>query len=92
MTAVDQALQTFFGWLRLILGAFLAVFGVIESALRGVLVQLGVPGRLQGTIILVVAALFIVLVLRLFGGLFRLLLLVFLLLLMLRVLAPLLGI
>ena len=32
--------------------------------------QLGVPGRLQNTIILVVAVLFIVAVIRLFGGLF----------------------
>lgn len=88
MSPVDQALQTVIGWFRVVLGVFLAVFGVIEAFLRTLLVQLGVPGRLQGTIILVVAVLFIVIVLRLFGGFFRILLVVFLILLILHILAP----
>ncbi len=92
MSPVDQALDTLVGWFRVLLGAFLAIFGVIEGFLRQLLLQLGIPGRLQGTIILLVAVLFIVGVVRLFGGLFRILLLVFLILLILHVLAPILGI
>ena len=91
MSPVDQALQTVIGWFRVVLGVFLAAFGVIEAFLRTLLVQFGVPGRLQGTIILVVAVLFIVIVLRLFGGFFRILLVVFLILLILHILAPPLG-
>ncbi len=92
MSPVDQALDTLTGWFRALLGAFMAIFGVIEGFLRELLVQIGVPGRLHGTIILLVAVLFIVAVVRLFGGLFRILLTVFLILLIVHVLAPILGI
>ena len=92
MSPVDQALDTLIGWFRAVLGAFMAIFGLIEGLLRQSLLQLGVPGRLQGTIILLVAVLFIIAVVRLFGGVFRLFLIVFFILLILHVLAPILGI
>ena len=92
MSPVDQALDTLIGWFRAVLGAFMAIFGLIEGLLRQSLLQLGVPGRLQGTIILLVAVLFIIAVVRLFGGVFRLFLILFFILLILHVLAPILGI
>ncbi len=91
MHAINQALQTMIGWFRLLLGLFLALFGVVEGFLRAILVQLGVPGRLQSAIIIIVALLFVFAVLRLFGGVFRILLLVFLILLILRIVAPIAG-
>ena len=91
MGPVDQAIQVMLGWFQAILGAFLIVFGAIEGFLRDLLVQLGVPGRLQSAIILVVAVLFIIAVVRLFGGFLRVLLLLFLILLVLHLLAPLFG-
>ena len=68
MSPVDQALQTLLGWFRAVFQAFLAIFGLIEGYLREVLVQIGVPARLHGAIILLAALAFIVATVRLFGG------------------------
>ena len=88
MSQVDQALQTVSYWGRALLGVLLGVFGVIEQFLRRLLTQLAVPEGLQSLVILVVAVLFIVAVLRLFGGFFRVLLILFLILLILHVMVP----
>ena len=88
MSQVDQALQTLTYWGRALIGVFLGIFGIIEQFIRRLLTQLAVPEGLQSLVILALAVLFILAVLRLFGGLFRVLLIVFLILLILHVLIP----
>ena len=92
MSPIDQALNTLIGWFYAVFAAFLSFFGLIEHSLRGLLVQLGVPDRLDGAIILLAAIAFIAIIIRLFGGIFRILLVVFLILLILEILAPMLGV
>jgi hypothetical protein len=92
MNSVDQALQTVKTWLRELLAFLFRVFTAIEGFLHATMTQAGIPGGVQSLVILVVAILFIVAVLRLFGGIIRLLLVLFLILLLLHVLVPNLGI
>ena len=88
MNQTGNALGTVEYWIRAIIGFFVGIFGVIEGALRQALGSLGVPGNVQSIVILVVAILFIVAVLRLFGGFFRILLVLFLILLVVHILLP----
>jgi hypothetical protein len=88
MSQTDQALQTVIYWARAAFGLLLSVFAVIEQACHRLLSQAGVPAQMQTLIILALAVVFIVAVLRLFGGLFRLLLMVLLILLILHVVFP----
>ncbi len=91
MNQTGNALGTVEYWIRMIIGFFAGIFGVIEQALRQILTAIGIPGEVQSIVILVVMILFIVAVLRFFGGFFRILLLLFLILLALHVLVPNLG-
>ena len=88
MNQTGDALGTVEYWIRAIIGFFVGIFGVIETALHQLLSQLGVPGNIQSIVILVVMILFIVAVLRFFGGFFRILLALFLILLVLHILLP----
>lgn len=88
---VDQALHTAGGWLELLIGLLLGVFGVIEGFCLLVLTAAHVPENLQQVVLIVVAALAIITIVRLFGGLLRVLITVFLLLLILHVLLRVLG-
>ena len=91
MNQTGDALGTVEYWLRMIVGFFVGIFGVIEQALRQLLTAIGIPGDVQSIVILVVMVLFIVAVLRFFGGFFRILLVLFLILLVLHILVPNLG-
>ncbi len=88
MSGTDSVLQTIAYYLRLTFGYVLAVLAIVENACRQVMTTLGVPGEAQPIVLLVVAVLFIIAVLRFFGGFLRLILMVFLILLVLRVLLP----
>lgn len=88
MNQTGDALGTVESWIRATLGFFAGTFGVIETALRQALTQLGVAANIQSIVILVVAVLFILAVLRLFGGLLRILVALFLIFLVLHVLLP----
>ncbi len=88
MDQTGGALAIVTTWLGVVLAFFVGIFGVIDGALRRALDQAGVPGNIQAIVILVATVLFIVAVLRLFGGLFRILLVLFLVLLALHVLLP----
>ena len=88
MNQSGNALGTVEYWIRAIISFFVGLFGAIEAALRQALDSLGVPGNVQSIVILVVAILFIVAVLRLFGGFFRILLVLFLILLVVHILLP----
>ena len=73
--------------LRLV-AAVMAVIGVIEAALRRLLLQAGIHGELQSAILIVVAILLIIAAVRLLGGVFGLLITVLLLLLIVNLLMP----
>ncbi len=88
MNQTGDALATVEYWFRALLGFLAGVFGIIEGALHELLNRFGVPGNVQSLVILVVAVLFIVAVLRIFGGFFRILLILFLILLVLHILLP----
>jgi hypothetical protein len=91
MNQTGGALSTVEYWIVSIIAFLATIFGVIEDSLRGLLNQLGVPGDIQRVVILVVAVVFIIAVLRFFGGFFRILLALFLILLVLHILLPNLG-
>jgi hypothetical protein len=73
--------------LRLV-AAVMAVIGVIEVALRRLLVDAGINGELQSAILIVVAIMLIIGALRLLGGVFGLLITVLLVLLIVSLLMP----
>jgi hypothetical protein len=73
--------------LRLV-AAVMAVIGVIEVALRRLLVQAGINGELQSAVLIVVAILLIIAAIRLLGGVFGLLITIVLLLLIVNLLMP----
>jgi hypothetical protein len=91
MDVVNEALHTLGTWLEALIGLFLGIFAVIETFCQNVLNQAGVPENLQKIVLLLVAVVFIVVILRLFGGLIRWLIVLFLILLALHILLPTVG-
>ncbi len=73
--------------LRLV-AAVMAVIGVIEVALRRLLVEAGINGELQSAVMVVVAIMLIIGAIRLLGGVFGLLITVLLILLIVNLLMP----
>lgn len=73
--------------LRLV-AAVMAVIGVIEAALRRILVEAGIHGELQSAILVVFVILLIVAAVRLLGGVLGFLITILLLLMILNVLMP----
>ncbi len=88
MDMVNEALRTLGTWLEALIGLFLGIFMLIENFFQGILNQAGVPENLQKIVLLLVAVVFIVVILRLFGGLLRWLIVLFLILLALHILMP----
>ncbi len=88
---VSQALATLVSWFRASLHALSSVLAVIDTALRQDLGRLGIPADAQRVLLLIINVALIILVLRLFGGVIRVLLVVFFVLLLVHVLAPGLG-
>ena len=80
MNAVNDALRTVTHWLEL------AWADTVEASLHVLMTQLGVPRNIQTVVLLVIDVLLIITVLRLFGGVIRVLLLLFLILLVLHIL------
>ena len=89
MHQVDSALNSLLLLFRAAVNAVLAGLGAVEQWLRIQLTGLGVAPSLQTAVMLAVAVLLIVLVLRVFGGVIRVLLIVFLVLWALHVVLPL---
>ena len=85
MTSAINFIETLI--LRLV-AAVMAVIGVVEDALRRLLVEAGIRGELQSAILVVVAILLIIAAIRLLGGVFGFLITILLLLLILNVLMP----
>ncbi len=91
MNQVNNAFRMVSHWLAELLAVFAGIFGVIEAACHDFMTRAGVPSNIQSVILLVVAILFIIAVLRLFGGVLRLLIVVLLILFLLHIVAPNLG-
>ncbi len=86
MDQVDGALRTVGYWLQLGLGLLLRLFAAVEASTRSLLAQAGVPANLQTIVLLVIDVLLAVVVVRLFGGIIRVVLVLFLILLVLHIL------
>ena len=91
MDMVNAALHTLGTWLEALIGLFIGIFTVIENFFQGILTHAGVPENLQKIVLLLVAVVFIVVILRIFGGLLRWLIVLFLILLALHILLPTIG-
>ncbi|HTH99660.1 MAG TPA: hypothetical protein VL752_01840 [Acidisoma sp.] len=85
---MDSAINFIVTLLLRLVGAVMAVIGIVEHGLRQLLEQAGVHGELQSAILVVAAILVIVAALRLLGGVFGFLLTILLLLMILNVLMP----
>ncbi len=91
MNQVNNAFQLVSHWLGELLAVFAGVFGVIEVFCQDLMTRIGVPNNIQGFVLIAVGVLFIIAVLRLFGGVLRLLIVVLLILFLLHIVAPTLG-
>ena len=77
--------------LALILGLFgliVTAIATIESFLRGLLTEAGISGQVQSIVLVVTAILLMLAALRLFGGIFGVLITIVLILLVVHILAP----
>ncbi|MBN9561586.1 MAG: hypothetical protein J0H14_12785 [Alphaproteobacteria bacterium] len=89
MEKVDQAINALLALFASAADAVLAGLATIEQWLRTQLTGLGVAPQIQTVIMIAVAILLLLLVLRVFGGIIRVVLVVFLILLALHVVLPL---
>jgi hypothetical protein len=89
MEKVDQAINALLALFASAADAVLAGLAAVEQWLRTQLTGLGVAPQIQTVIMVAVAILLLLLVLRVFGGIIRVVLVVFLILLALHVVLPL---
>jgi len=89
MKKVDQAINALLALFASAADAVLAGLAAVEQWLRTQLTGLGVAPQIQTVIMIAVAILLLLLVLRVFGGIIRVVLVVFLILLALHVVLPL---
>lgn len=88
MDQVHQIVNAFLNLLVGLLDLVLTGLAALENWLRMELTALGVSAQLQPIILIAVAVLFLLLALRVMGGVIRLIVLVFLVLLILHILVP----
>jgi hypothetical protein len=88
MDSVHQIVNAFLNLVVGLLDLILNGLGALESWLRVQLTAMGVGADIQPIILIVVAVLFLLVALRLMGGIIRLIVLVFLVLLILHILVP----
>lgn len=89
MEKVDQAINALLALFASAADAVLAGLAAVEQWLRTQLTGLGVQPQIQTVIMVAVAIILLLLVLRVFGGIIRVVLVVFLILLALHVVLPL---
>ncbi len=88
---MQHAIDLILGLVMTLFHLIIAAIAVIESVLREVLAPMGLGHGAENAILLVFAVLLIVAAIRLFGGLFALLLTIVLVLMVLHILLPGLG-
>ena len=91
MNQVNDAFRLVSHWLAELLAVFAGIFGVIEVYCHDFMTRMGVANDIQSIVLIVVGVLFILAVLRLFGGVLRLLIILLLILFLLHIVAPNLG-
>jgi len=85
---MDRAINLVETLLLRLIGAVMAVIGIVEHGLRRLLGQAGVHGELQSAVLVVAAILVIVAALRLLGGVFGFLITLLLILMIITLLMP----
>jgi hypothetical protein len=88
MDKVNQALSGLLHLIVSLLDLILAAIATIEVWLRGQLTQLGVPAQTQNVLLIAAVIILILAGFRLFGGLFRVLIVALLVLLAVHLLIP----
>jgi hypothetical protein len=82
---VDQALGTIGHWIAWLLAFVFGLFAVVEDAVRRLMDQLHIAAGMQTVILVLLTVALIILAIRVFGGIFRILLMAFLVLLLIHV-------
>jgi hypothetical protein len=85
---MEQIIANVWAVIVALVGAIMVGIGIVETALRDVMGNLGIAPQIQSVILLACAVLLILAAFRLFGGLLALLIGIFLFLLILHVAAP----
>ncbi len=85
---MTQAMDFVLSLILRLIGVVMAAVGLIDAFLRGLMTRAGVGGQVQAVVLGVVAVLFILAALRVFGGVLRVLIIIFLVLLLIHVLMP----
>ncbi|MBV9655515.1 MAG: hypothetical protein JOZ42_13235 [Acetobacteraceae bacterium] len=88
MDQVNRAVTAGLNALRSLFDLVLAGFTALENWLRTQLVTLGVPRQMVTVLLITAAIVLVLIVLRAFGGLIRVLIVLFLLLLLLHLMLP----
>jgi hypothetical protein len=87
-SALEQAINFLLGVILGLFGLIITVIATIEDFLRGLLTEAGISGQVQSIVLIVTAVLLILAALRLFGGIFGVLITIVLILLVVHILVP----
>jgi hypothetical protein len=85
---VDQVINVLLAFILGLFGLIVTVIATIEDFLRGLLATAGISGQTQTIMLIATAVLLILAALRLFGGVFGVLIIIVLILLMVHILVP----
>ena len=92
VTQIDNALQTLTAWFFAAVSLFRRLLTAVDQSLQQLLAHAGVPQDARTILVLAIDIVVILLVVRVFGGLVRALLIVFLLLFLVHLVASGLGV
>ena len=87
-SAVEQAINFLLALVLGLFGLIVTAIATIENSLRGLLTEAGISGQVQGIVLVVTAVLIILAALRLFGGIFGVLITILLILLVVHIFVP----
>jgi hypothetical protein len=85
---VDQAINFLLALILGLFGLIITAIATTEGFLRGLLTEAGISGQVQSIVLVVTAILLMLAALRLFGGIFGVLITIVLILLVVHILAP----
>ena len=85
---MDQAINFLLALILGLFGLIVTAIATTEGFLRGLLTEAGIGGQVQSIVLVVTAILLMLAALRLFGGIFGLLITLVLILLVAHILAP----
>ena len=85
---MEQAINFLLALVLGLFGLIVTAIATIENSLRGLLTEAGISGQVQGIVLVVTAVLIILAALRLFGGIFGVLITILLILLVVHIFVP----